>query len=211
MRNINLPKTRVYVRKDAFGGPDNKFEPAWLVSVRAVRNRPFVFQVWVDAFAACYDKIPPHCLYWYEPDGDQADLPLHKIQMWECLSGSVELWQKAQLADVPVLVNLGRDMKPIGGHYWFTMDFLPENAGVGYLDVGDCELLEEHKEANVVKLSNGQIAIYPNNRLKWLPISLTPEGAAAKIPDWKVATNEQWDDWWQDSTEVLGSNDQWAY
>jgi hypothetical protein len=46
--------------------------------------------------------------------------------------------------------------------------------------------------------------------LKWLPISLTPKGAVERIPDWNVATNEQWDDWWQDSTEILGDA-KWAY
>jgi hypothetical protein len=168
-----------------------------------------VFQVWVDKFAACYDKIPPQCVYHYEPDGDQIDLPLHKVQMWECLSGSIELWQKAQLADVPMLVNLGEG-KSITGHYWFTLDFLPDGNSLGVMDVGDSELLEEHKEGNVIKLANGQIAIYPNNRLKWMPISLTPKDAVVRIPDWNVATNEQWDDWWQDSTEFLGDA-KWAY
>jgi hypothetical protein len=210
MRNINLPKARVYVRKDAFGESANEFEPAWLVSVRAMRNRPLCFQVWVDAYAACYDKIPPHCLYWYEPDeGEDKPLPLHQVQLWECLSGSIELFHKAQLADVPMVVNLGEGQFATG-HYWFTIDSLPEGQGVGMLDIGDSELLEEHKESNVVKLSNGQIAIYPNNRLKWLPISLTSEDAKKRIPKWKVATNEQWDDWWQDSTELLGDSD-WAY
>jgi len=209
MRNANLPKSRVYVRADAFGGDPNAFEPAWLLSVRAMRNRPFCFQVWVDRYAACFDKIPPHCIYHYEPDGDQTDLPLHKVQMWECLSGSIEVWQKAQLADVPMLVNLGEG-KATTGHYWFTIDFLPEGQAAGTLDVGDVELLEEHKEGNVIKLANGQIAIYPNNRLKWLPISLTPKDAMARIPDWSVATNEQWDEWWQDSTEFLGDA-KWAY
>ena len=209
MRNSNLPKARVYVRCDAFGGDPNTFEPAWLLSVRAMRNRPFAFQVWVDKYAACYDKIPPHCIYHYTPAANQDDLPLHKIQMWECLSGSIEVWQKAQLADVPMLVNLGEG-KSITGHYWFTIDFLPEHQAAGTLDVGDVELLEEHKEGNVVKLSNGQIAIYPNNRLKWMPISLTPKDAGARIPNWHVATNEQWDDWWQDSTELLGDA-KWAY
>ena len=209
MRNVNLPKARVYVRCDAFGGCPNTFEPAWLLSARAMRNRPLCFQVWVDKYAACFDKIPPQCIYHYEPDGDQIDLPLHKVQMWECLSGSIEVWQKAQLADVPMLVNLGEG-KSITGHYWFTIDFLPENQAAGMLDVGDVELLEEHKEGNVIKLVNGQIAIYPNNRLKWMPISLTPKDAGARIPDWNVATNEQWDDWWQDSTEFLGDA-KWAY
>jgi len=210
MRDVNLPKARVYVRCDAFGGSSEEFQPAWLVSARAMRNRPLCFQVWVDEYAACFDKIPPQCLYWSKPDSFHKALPLHKVQMWECLSGSIELWQKAQLADVPVLVNLGKGMAPITGHYWFTLDYLPEYQNTGMMDVGDTELLEEHKEGNVIKLENGQIAIYPNNRLKWMPISLTPTGAAAKIPTWSVATNEQWNDWWADSDEMLGDA-QWAY
>lgn len=210
MKNINLPKTRVYIRKDAFGGSAEEFEPSWLISVRAIRNRPFVFQAWVDAYAACYDKIPPQCVYWRKPDKYHNALPLHKVQMWECLSGSVELWQKLQLVDVPMLVNLGKGHQPITGHYWFTIDFLPEGNSLGLLDVGDVELLEEHKEGNVIKLENGQIAIYPNNRLKWLPISLTTQSSIKEIPNWEVASNEKWDDWWDDSDEILGDA-KWAY
>jgi hypothetical protein len=210
MRNVNLPKARVYIRQDAFGGHQDEWEPAWLLSARAMRNRPFAFQAWVDRFAACYDKIPPHCVYWFEPEANHRPLPLHKIQLWECLSGSVELWTKSQLADVPMIVNLGKGTPPMPGHYWFTLDFVPENQNTGGLDIGDVELLEEHKEANVVKLANGQIAIYPNNRLKWLPVSLTKDGAAQQIPIWEVATNEQWDEWWLDSEEILGDA-KWAY
>jgi hypothetical protein len=206
MRNVNLPKARVWVRRDAFGESPNEFEPAWLISARALRNRPFAFQVWADRFAACYDKIPPHCLYWRLPEGGDEALPLHKVQMWECLSGSIECWQKTQLADVPVIVNLGGGQR-IGGHYWFTLDFIPEGQGQGMIDVGEADILEEHKEANVIRLENGQVAIYPNNRLKWLPLSLTPPGAATAVPGWKVATNAQWDDWWDDSAEILGDQD----
>ena len=209
MRNINLPKARVYVRKDAWGGPDDQWEAAWLVSVRALRNRPLCFQVWVDRYAACYDKVPPHCLYWFEPESDHKPLPLHKIQMWECLSGDIELFVKSQLQDVPMVVNMGGG-KVAQGHYWFTLDCMPEKQGLGYMDIGDSELLEEHKEMNVVKLTNGQIAIYPNNRLKWCPMSLTTKAAIVAIPDWKVAENAQWDDWWLDSEELLGDAD-WAY
>ena len=98
----------------------------------------------------------------------------------------------------------------MNGHYWFTLDFLPEGSHLGMVDIGDSELLEEHKEANFIKLSNGQIAIYPNNRLKWLPVSLTSHGAAGKIPQWSVATSAQWDEWWDDSAEILGDSN-WAY
>ncbi len=210
MRNINVPKTRVFIRHDAFGDPEPGFEPAWLVSARALKGRPFCFQVWVDRFAACYDKVPPHCIYWRLPDKGHEPLPLHKVQMWECLSGSIECWRKDQLADVPVLVNLGRGMAPATGHYWFTLDFLPEGQAQGMLDVADADLLEEHKEGNVLKLSSGQIAIYPNNRIKWMPVSLTSKDAVSAIPQWDAASNGQWDEWWDDSGELLGDA-KWAY
>jgi hypothetical protein len=210
MRNINIPKARVFIRCDAFGGSPDEFEPAWLISARALRNRPLCFQAWIDRFAACYDKIPPHCLYWFVPEENHTPLTLHLIQVWECLSGSIECWQKAQLADVPVMVNLGKGNGTAAGHYWFTIDYLPEGQAGGILDIGDADLLEEHKEANMIKLSNGQVAIYPNNRLKWLPVSLTPEGASARIPAWDAASNAQWDEWWEDSGEVLGDA-KWAY
>ena len=209
MRNINTPKTKVYVRGDAFGEDASEFEPAWLVSVRALRHRPLCWQVWVPSYAACFDKVPPHCLYWYEPDEGHTPLDLHQVQMWECLSGSIELWRKDQLTDVPVLVNLGKG-RTISGHYLWTIDYIPENQHLGAIDTADADLLDEHKEGNVVRLSNGQIAIYPNNRLKWLPVSLTSEGAAARIPQWEAASNERWDEWWHDSDEVLGDA-KWAY
>ena len=196
MRNINLPKARVYVRCDAFGGSPYEFEPAWLISARALRSRPVCFQVWVDKYAACYDKVPPHTLYWQLPQSiDISRLPLSKVQMWECLSGSIECWVKAQLGDCPVIVNLGKGYDPIRGRYWFTLDFIPENEARGYIDIGESCVLEEHKEGNVIKLENGQIAIYPNNRLKWLPPSLTPPSAVTAIPPWSVASDAQWEEW----------------
>jgi hypothetical protein len=130
--------------------------------------------------------------------------------MWECLSGSVEIWRKNQLSNVPVLINRGKDNPFLKGTYWFTIDYLPEDQGYGHLDVGDVEVLEEHKEANVIKLDNGQIAFYPNNRLKWLPPSLTTLEAAKAIPKWQVATNQQWDEWWDNNDELFGDS-LWAY
>ena len=208
MRNINLPKARVYVRKDAWGGSKEEFEPAWLVSVRALKGRPYCFQVWVDAYAACYDKVRPDCLYWKLTEEEPLDLV--DIQMWECLSNDIELFRKDQLQNVPMLVNLG-DGEFIQGNYWFTIDCLPERQSLGYMDVGDSDLLEEHKESNVVKLVNGQIAIYPNNRLKWIPESLTTKQSIKQIPDWDVAENAKWDvDWLEQPYELYGDS-KWIY
>lgn len=209
-RNINLPKTRVHIRKDMWGGSKDEFEPAWLVSVRALRGRPFCFQVWIDNYCACYDKVRPDCLYWKIPEQKDEQLPLTEIQMWECLSNDIELFQKAQLADVPMLVNLGEG-DCVEGNYWFTIDCIPEKQSLGYLDVGDSDLLDEHKEMNFVKLKNGQIAIYPNNRLKWIPESLSSEESIKRIPKWDVAQNTTWDKLWiEQPYELFGSSD-WSY
>jgi hypothetical protein len=208
MRNINLPKARIYVRKDAWGGSDKEFEPAWLVSVRALRGRPFCFQAWIDGYAACYDKIRPDCIYWKLPTDNDA-YHLTDIQMWECLSSDIELFHKAQLADVPMLVNMSDEFAE--GNYWFTIDCLPEKQSLGYIDVGDSDLLDEHKEMNVVRLQNGQIAIYPNNRLKWIPESLTTKEAIQKVPEWKVAENAKWDSEWLEQPYELYGDSEWSY
>jgi hypothetical protein len=208
MRNINLPKARIFIRKDAWGGSDKEFEPAWLVSVRALRGRPFCFQAWIDGYAACYDKIRPDCIYWKLPTDDEA-YHLTDIQMWECLSSDIELFHKAQLADVPMLVNMSDEFAE--GNYWFTIDCLPEKQSLGYMDVGDSDLLDEHKEMNVVRLKNGQIAIYPNNRLKWIPESLTTKEAIQKVPEWKVAENAKWDSEWLEQPYELYGDSEWSY
>lgn len=206
MTNINLPKTKILVRNDAFGESNKEFSTAWLVSARTIKNYPLCFQVWVEDFAACYDKVPPHCLYWKKPEGKS--LTLGQIQMWECLSGNIEMWRKDQLADSPVMVKIDKDTT-IGGTYWFTIDFLPEERAIGTFDIGDATVLEEHKEANFIKLTNGQIAIYPNNRIKYLPPSLTTEEAAKLIPKWEAAQNQKWDEW-NGENEKLGDS-KWAY
>ena len=61
MRNVNCPKTLVYIRCDAFGGSDEQFEAAWLVSVRAMRNRPLCFQAWVikETAEAVFENCAP--------------------------------------------------------------------------------------------------------------------------------------------------------
>ena len=209
-RNINLPKARVFIREDAWGGDKDSYQEAWLVSVRALRGRPFCFQVWVDNYAACYDKVKVDCIYWKMPKPDHERLLLTEVQMWECLSNDIELFHKAQLADVPMVVNLGEgDIET--GNYWFTIDCVPEKQSLGYIDVGDSDLLDEHKEMNVIRLSNGQIAIYPNNRLKWIPESLSTEEAVKNRPPWEVASNNKWDQEWLEEPYELFGDSQWEY
>jgi hypothetical protein len=129
--------------------------------------------------------------------------------MWECLSSDIELFHKAQLADVPMLVNMSDEFAE--GNYWFTIDCIPEKQSLGYIDVGDADLLDEHKEMNVIRLKNGQIAIYPNNRLKWIPESLTTKEAIQKIPEWEVAQNLKWETEWLEQPYELYGDSEWSY
>ena len=108
-----------------------------------------------------------------------------------------------------MLVNMSDEFAE--GNYWFTIDCLPEKQSLGYIDVGDSDLLDEHKEMNVVRLKNGQIAIYPNNRLKWIPESLTTKEAIQKVPEWKVAENAQWDSEWLEQPYELYGDSEWSY
>ena len=194
-KNINLPKTRVYIREDMWGGDKESFQEAWLISARSLRGRPFAFQVWIDEYCACYDKVRPDCMYWKLPKSNHEAYQLTDIQMWECFGSDIELFLKAQLADVPMLVNMG-DGELVQGNYWFTIDSIPEKQSLGYIDVGDTELLDEHKE------------IYPNNRLKWIPESLSTEEAIKKIPNWEVAKNIIWDkEWLEQPYELFGDKE----
>ena len=76
-----------------------------------------------------------------------------------------------------MLVNMSDEMPQ--GNYWFTIDCLPEKQSLGCLDVGDSDILDEHKEMNVVRMQNGPDRI-SNNRLKWIPESLSTKGAIKK-------------------------------
>lgn len=210
-RNINLPKTRVYVNKEAWGETDKELQEAWLVSVRALRGNPLCFQVWVDEYSACFDKIRPDHLFWKRvPDIQKIDkFSLSDVQMWECLSNDIELFHKSQLSDVPVAIRMGT--KLVKGNYWFTVDCVPEKQSLGYLDIGDTDVLEEHKEMNVVKFENGQIGIYPNNCIKWIVPSLSTEDSVKKIPKWHVAESEKWNKDWVQPIESLFGNSDWSY
>jgi hypothetical protein len=64
---------------------------------------------------------------------------------------------------------------------------------------------------NVVRLKNGQIAIYPNNRLKWIPESLSSEEAIKKRPKWDVAENAIWDKEWLEQPYELFGDSKWSY
>ena len=55
------------------------------------------------------------------------------------------------------------------------------------------------------------VAIYPNNRLKWIPESLTTKEAIQKKPEWKVAQNSEWDIEWLEQPYELYGDSEWSY
>lgn len=208
--NINLPQTKVWIRGDAWGNSKEEFDEAWLVSVRALRGGPLCFQVFVPRYSACYDKIPIQCLYWKLPELGVRHYRMNELQMWESISGEIEFWRKELLKECEVAIRI-ENKTFTKGHYWFTIDFIPEKRGLGYYDVGCSSVLEEHKEGNVIRLHNGQIAVYPNNRIKWLEASLSTEDSLYSIPPWSVAEDIKWlEEWKQIDNNLYGDGD-WYY
>lgn len=208
--NINLPQTKVWIRGDAWGNSENEFEEAWLVSVRSLRGGPLCFQAFVPRYSACYDKIPIQCVYWKLPDLGVTHYKMNQLQMWECISGEIELWRKELLKECEVGVRI-HDKHFTKGHYWFTIDFVPEKRVSGHYDVGCASVLEEHKEGNVIRLSNGQVAVYPNNRIKWLEASLSISDSLTKAPPWKVADDLKWLEEWKTTENNVYGDEDWYY
>merc|ERR1711991_136357 len=72
----------------------------------------------------------------------------------------------------------------MNGTYICTLDNYHED--VDTVDYSTSEKPEEHKSFNLIELTNGQYALYPNNRMRVYDNSLTPK--EPKTPDFKVST-----------------------
>jgi hypothetical protein len=72
----------------------------------------------------------------------------------------------------------------LSGTYVCTLDnYHADPDGVDY---STSEAPAEHKAFNIIELSNGQFAAYPNNRCRVFDVSLTPP--TPLVPDFRVST-----------------------
>ena len=182
-----LPPEKVWIRAQYLYDFDPNYEGdliegVW-VSVKSIRGQAFRFETYLPEFGALYDKLPIDAFLWdYHCDlGDR--LPLDVLQIWDCMSYHVELIHKPFLAGLRAEF-FGKDKRLHGGEYMWTLDSCEPDPRIP--TYGFSETPEEHKSFNMLRLDNGQFALQPNNRCRFLDPAITH--AELKKPDFAVCT-----------------------
>jgi len=156
-----------------------EFTPVVVISVRCMPGQAALFQVLLPN-GVVRDKLPSHALMTVDRL-PEPDLPFHYLQLWNCFSYNFTLIQLSYLQDAPVEVYM-KDRKWYPGKYFATINWGANDINT---DLTLSETPDEHKSHHIIFLSNGQIALQPNNRIKWSEPSFVTKPFPDK-PDYLV-------------------------
>lgn len=188
---VNIPPVNVWVRKeylrDLVDGHGDFVKGVW-ISAKSIPGRAFYFETYLPDYGALYDKLPISAFIARGNDNEtpiipSPDMGLPDLQFWNCMDYQVTVLEKFFISSMDVEVRT-RKHGLQHGSYLFTLDNYH-----GDNNIPDCsvsEIPQEHKSFNVIELDNNQYCIYPNNRLRFYDISLTPDEPLN--PDFKVST-----------------------
>ena len=182
----NFFPLKVYVRNEymyQFKKGHGEFTKAIITSIRCMPGQVVLFQVLLEN-GVMRDKLPSHALV-LEPETPTPDLPFHYLQLWNCFSSNFNLFHINYLYDTRVSVFM-KDKNWYDGNYYATINWAENDR--------DCDLTlsqdpMEHKSHHIILLDNGQIALQPNNRIRWSEPSFVTKDFPSK-PDYLV--NETW-------------------
>ena len=160
----NFFPLKVYVRDEYMyqhkKGQGN-FTEGIVISVRCMPGQVALFQVLLDN-GVMRDKLPSHALL-TNPITPKPDLPFHYLQIWNCFSYNFTLLQLNFVKDAPVEVYM-KDRKWYSGKYFATINWGANDMNT---DISLAEDPMEHKSHHIIMMNNGQLALQPNNRIKW--------------------------------------------
>lgn len=156
-----------------------EFTECVVLSVRCMPGQAALFQVLLPN-GVVRDKLPSHALL-TKPELPDPDLPFHYLQIWNCFSYNFTIIQLNYLKDAPVEIY-AKDRKWYGGKYFATINWGSNDPNA---DMTLAEDPSEHKSHHIILLSNGQIALQPNNRIKWSEPSFVTKPFPEK-PDYLV-------------------------
>lgn len=181
-----LPPEKVFVKSEYLYDHDpvragTLIEGVW-VSVKSIRGQAFRLETYLPEYGALYDKLPLSAFVWHDVLEDD-QMPLDMLQIWDCMSYHVELIHKPLLAGLRAEF-FGKDGRMHGGQYMWTLDQCEPDPRIPAF--GFSETAEEHKSFNMLRLDNGQFALQPNNRCRFIDPALTHESLLR--PDFKVCT-----------------------
>jgi hypothetical protein len=165
----------LYQKKKGHG----EFTEAVILSVRCMPGQAALFQVLLPN-GVVRDKLPSHALL-TEPKLPETDLSFDTLQIWNCFSYNFTILQLSYLYGTPVEVYM-KDRKWYGGKYFATINWGSNDMNA---DITLAEYSDEHKSHHVILLDNGQIALQPNNRIKWSEPSFVTKPFPEK-PDYLV-------------------------
>jgi len=181
----NIPSVKVFVRAeylyDLERGHGDFVEGYW-VTAKSIPGRAFYFETYLPDYGALYDKLPISAFTTIDKT-PTPDLELQDLQFWNCMDYGVTAIEKKYIGSADYEIYT-RSHKVLKGTYLFTLDNYHEDPD--RVNYSTAETPAEHKSFNVIALENGQIAAYPNNRMRVYDNSLTPKNV--KTPDFKVST-----------------------
>lgn len=169
-----------------------EFTEGVIISVRCMPGQAALFQVLLNN-GVMRDKLPSHALL-TKPELPNPDLPFHYLQIWNCFSYNFTLIKYNYLPDAPVSVFL-KNKTWMDGNYLATINWGSNDFNT---DLTYSEDPTEHKSHHIILLKNGQIALQPNNRIKWVEASFVtkdfPEKPDYLVNDqtWNCETTEKW-------------------
>jgi hypothetical protein len=207
----SFPSLRVWVRNEYMYrmAPDRKgLTEGMIVSVRCLPGQVALFQVLLNN-GVLRDKLPASALL-TSPEMPSVSYPFHYLQLWNCFSYNFTVTQIHYLGSLSVDVMM-KDRQWAPGEYFCTINW----GLAGEQDFGLAEDPTEHKSHHVILLDNGQIALQPNNRLRWHDPSFVTEEFPSR-PDylsndivWNAESHGRWttsnnDNYFYDVTEQIG-------
>jgi hypothetical protein len=165
----------LYQEKKGLG----EFSEGIIISVRCMPGQAALFQVLLNN-GVMRDKLPSHA-FLTKPELPKPDLPFHYLQLWNCFSYNFTLLKLNFVGGGPVEVFM-KDKKFYSGKYFATINWGSNDMNT---DLSLAEDPMEHKSHHIILLDNGQIALQPNNRIKWSEPSFVTKPFPEK-PDYLV-------------------------
>jgi hypothetical protein len=201
----NFFPLKVFVRNEylyQFKKGHGEFTEGVVLTIRCMPGQVVLFQVLLNN-GVVRDKLPSHALL-TSPELPDPDLPFHYLQLWNSFSYNFTLLAINYLYDTKVSV-LMKDGKFYEGSYYATINWGSNDKDA---DLTLAEDPMEHKSHHIILLDNGQIALQPNNRIKWSEPSFVTKPFPEK-PDYLVNkdwfNSEGYDKW------ATADNDEYLY
>ena len=180
----NFFPLKVYVRDEYMyqhkKGQGN-FTEGIVISVRCMPGQVALFQVLLNN-GVLRDKLPSHALL-TSPNTPTPDLPFHYLQIWNCFSYNFTLLQLNFIKDAPVEIYM-KNRQWYSGKYFATINWGSNDINT---DISLAEDPMEHKSHHIILMNNGQVALQPNNRIKWSEPSFVTKPFPTK-PDYLVCS-----------------------